>query len=214
MRLEVSPGTVGVDQFTASVTDYDTGRPVDADRITLSFSKPDRPDIGGSTLDLIRTRPGSYRAEGTNLSLEGSWTISALVVRGVRSVEVPLTVTARSLPETVRTITAPGQPTLYVIDLGGGPQLNVYLDPDTPGANEVHATFIDANGNELPMPAAATVTAAAPGQTPRPLPVRRFGPGHFIADATFPAGTWNLEFAGTSKDGRALRAPLTVRVGR
>jgi copper transport protein len=213
LRLEISPGTVGVDQFTASVADYDTGRPVDADRITLSFSKPDRPDIGGSTLDLIRTTPGTYRAEGTNLSLDGTWSISALVVHGLSSVEVPLTVTARSLPQTVRTITAPGQPTLYVIDLGGGPQLNVYLDPDKPGLNEVHVTFIDASGNELPIPAAATVTAAAPGKTPRPLPVRRFGPGHFIADAAFPAGTWNLVFTGTSKDGRTLQAPLTVRVG-
>ncbi len=213
MRLEVSPGIVGVNRFTASVSDYDTGLPVDANRITLTFSKPDRPDIGSSALDLLRTAPGAYRAEGTNLSLEGSWSISALVVHGLSSVDVPLTVTARSLPQTVRTIMAPGQPTLYVIDLGGGPQLNVYLDPDKPGPNEVHATFIDANGNELPIPAAATVTAAAPGQTPRALPVRRFGPGHFIADATFPGGTWNLEFSGISKDGRTLRAPLTVRVG-
>ncbi|HLN11837.1 MAG TPA: copper resistance protein CopC, partial [bacterium] len=29
MRLEVSPGAVGVNRFTASVSDYDTGRPVD-----------------------------------------------------------------------------------------------------------------------------------------------------------------------------------------
>jgi len=213
MRLEVAPGTVGVDQFTAFVTDYDTGRPVGADRITLSFSKPDRPDIGTSVLDLTRTAPGTYRAEGTNLSLDGPWAISALVVQGVRSVEVPLILTARSLPQTVRTIEAPGQPTLYVIDLGGGPQLNVYLDPDKPGPNEVHVTFIDASGNELPIPTAATVTAAVPGQTLRGLPVRRFGPGHFVADETFPAGTWNLEFSGTAKDGTTLRAPLTVRVG-
>ena len=78
---------------------------------------------------------------------------------------------------------------------------------------EVHVTFIDASGNELPIPTAATVTAAVPGQTPRGLPVRRFGPGHFVADATFPAGTWNLEFSGTAKDGTTLRVPLTVRVG-
>jgi len=212
VRLEVTPGTVGPNTFAASATDYDTRRPVGGDRITLSFSKPDRPDVGRSTLDLIRTAPGAYRAEGTNLSLEGPWTISALVAQGSQSVEVPLSVTARGVPQTVRTIEAPGQPTLYVVDLGG-PQLNVFLDPDKPGFNEVHVTFIDANGNELPVPRPATVTFAAPGEAPRALPVRRFGPGHFIADATLAAGTWNFEFAGVPKSGGAIRAAVAVRVG-
>jgi copper transport protein len=212
IRLEVAPGNVGADEFTAWVSDYDTGKPADAEGVTLSFSKPDRPDIGSSTLDLNRTAPGVYRAEGTNLSLEGDWTISALVVEGARSVEVPLAVTARALPQTVRTIEAPGQPTLYVIDVGG-PQLNVYLDPDKPGFNEVHVTFIDATGNELPVPQMAQVSVASPGAAPRTLAVRRFGPGHFIADATLRAGAWNFEFAGAPKTGAPIRATLTVRVG-
>ena len=44
--------------------DYDTGRPVGADRITLTFSKPDRPDVGTSVLDLTRTAAGHVPGGG------------------------------------------------------------------------------------------------------------------------------------------------------
>jgi len=46
LRLEVTPGTAGANHFTAGVTDYDSGRPVAADRVMLSFTKPDRLEIG------------------------------------------------------------------------------------------------------------------------------------------------------------------------
>ncbi|HYM69381.1 MAG TPA: CopD family protein, partial [bacterium] len=213
LRLEITPGTAGVNHFAARATDYDTGRPVVADRITLTFTKPDRPDVGASRLNLDRRADGTYQADGANLSLEGSWTVSALVAQGVRSTEVPLAVTARAQPQTVRTIAAPGQPTLYDIDLPGGVVLGTYLDPDTPGFNEVHVTFTDAGGAELPIPRLATVTAGRPGQASSPLPVRRFSAGHFVADATLAAGTWDLEFTATPANGGTLAAHLEVRVG-
>jgi len=126
-------------------------------------------------------------------------------------VTVPLTVTVRG--QTVHEIRAPGQPTLYTIDLPSGRELEVYLDPDKSGANEVHMTFIDANGNELPVPRAASATVAAPGQGAHPLPVRRFGPGHFVADATLGPGTWDLVFAATAASGDPLGGHLEVRLG-
>ncbi|HLJ61880.1 MAG TPA: copper resistance protein CopC [bacterium] len=213
LRLETIPGTAGVNHFTARVTDYDTGRPTHASKVTLTFTKPDRPDIGPSTLDLGLRADGTYQADGTNLSLEGPWTITALVAQGLRSVEVPLSVTVRSQPETVRTIAAPGQPTLYDIDLSGGVTLGTYLDPGKPGFNEVHATFTDASGAELPIPHLATITASRPGQAPHTLPVRRFSAGHFIADATLAGGTWELEFTATPAAGGTLQAHLEVKVG-
>jgi len=36
VRLTVVPGLPGINQFTAAITDYDTQRPVAADRVTLS----------------------------------------------------------------------------------------------------------------------------------------------------------------------------------
>lgn len=212
VHLGISPGYPGMNRFEVRIMDYDTGRPVTADRVTLRFSQPERPQVGPSTLALTRAADGTYQAQGTNLSLDGQWAIVVLVERGLQSTEVPLTVTARVRPEVVRTISAPGQPTLYGIDLPGGQTLDVYLDPDKPGFNEVHATFIDTKGGELPVPRPASVAASRPGQPPQALPVRRFGPGHFIADARLGPGEWLLEIRATAKDGSVLHATLTIHL--
>lgn len=212
VHLDVTPGFPGENRFLARITDYDTGRPVTDARVTLRFDQPERPAIGSSTLALTPAAGGVYQGQGANMSLNGKWSIVVLVERGLQSSEVPLTVTARVRPQAVRTISAPGQPTLYGIDLSGGRTLNTYLDPGKPGFNEVHATFIDAKGGELPIARPAVITVAAPGETPRALPVRRFGPGHFIADARLGPGEWHFEFAATAPDGSPLAATLTVHL--
>jgi copper transport protein len=212
VHLEVLPGFPGENRFLARIVDYDTGRAVTGARVSLRFNQPERPAIGPSTLALTRTADGVYEGQGTNLSLDGTWSIVVVIERGLQSVEVPFTVTARVRPEIVRTISAPGQPTLYGIDLPGGRILNTYLDPDKPGFNEVHATYIDANGGELPIPQPATITVARPGQTPQALPVRRFSAGHFIGDARLGPGEWHLEFTATARDGGVLQATLTVHL--
>lgn len=210
VRLEISPGGIGPNRFRARVTDYDTGRPIRSGRVSLRFSDTDRPDIGTSTLALARTADGDFAADGTNLSLDGAWTVTALVEQETTAVEVRLAVTPKSRPQTVRTMAAPGQPTLYAIDLPAGRLLNTYLDPGRLGLNEVHATFIEADGRELPVPRPMTILAGRPGAPPQPLPVRRFGPGHFIADAQLGAGRWRIEFDATAADGTRLTATLTV----
>src|SRR5579864_7682977 len=212
VRLEVAPGYPGPNGFTASLRDFDTGRPVDADRVSLRFTPRDRPDIGTSSLDLARSTDGSYRGQGSNLSLEGPWAVTVQVEQGANSVEVPLALDVRAQPQRIRTIEAPGQPTLYSIDLSGGRVLDAYLDPGRAGLNEVHATYIDAAGHEMPLPQLATMTANRPGGTPAPLPVRRFGPGHFIGDAQLSRGEWDLTFTVTTAAGEVLRSHLPVRL--
>ncbi len=212
VRLEITPGFPGPNRFIAHVVDYDTERPVAADRVTLRFTIPDRPDIGPSTLVLSRAADGTYQGQGTNLSLEGGWEVTVVIERGVESAEVPLTVATRRHPLRIRAITAPGQPTLYSIDLPGNRVLDAYLDPGRPGLNEVHATFIDAAGGELPIPHVATITIARPGQAPEALPVRRFGPGHFIGDAQLGPGNWQLHIAATTADGQVFQVDLPIRL--
>src|SRR2546425_1054935 len=46
VRLTVTPGTVGPNEFQARVTDYDPGRPAPATAVRLQFSLPSRPDLG------------------------------------------------------------------------------------------------------------------------------------------------------------------------
>jgi copper transport protein len=212
-RLQVSPGYPGLNRFTLTLRDYDTGLPVVADRVTLRLRSAGRPDLAPSTLMMTRQRRDqTYRAQGTNLSLDGRWIVVAVVERGVTSVEVPLVVNLRSQPLKVRTIEAPGQPTLYSVELPGGVVLDSYLDPGRPGFNEVHVTFINVGGQELPVPGLAAIVASKRGSGRLVLPVRRFGPGHFIADATLSQGTWNIEVTAATADGQVLKARFTVRV--
>jgi len=42
--------------------------------------------------------------------------------------------------------------------------------------------------------------------------VRRFGPGHFVADTTLTAGRWHVAFRAVTRDGRVLRGYADVDV--
>jgi hypothetical protein len=109
----------------------------------------------------------------------------------------------------MRTIQAPGQPTLYGIDLAGGRVLNVYLDPGTVGLNALHGTFFDSQGRELEIARAPEITARQLGGPPSKLPVLQEGPGHFFSDVELGPGEWQLEIVATTRTGDVLRARLT-----
>ena len=211
-RLEAVPGFPGPNRFTVSLRDCDTGRPLEADRVSLRFAAQDRPDVGASTLTLARRPDGAYNGQGSNLSLEGRWNVAVIVERGINSVEVPLALSVRAQPQRIHTIAAPGQPTLYSIELTGGRVLDTYLDPSRAGFNELHATYIDAAGHEIAIPRLAAMTASRPGGAPVAIPVRRFGPGHFIGDAQLGPGEWLLNIAVTTSGGEALQGHLSVRL--
>ena len=223
LHLEVSPGTAGFDTFQATVTDYDTAQPVQASDVTLRFRLPARPDVGASTLRLPPTGDGIFSAGGANLSLDGTWAVTALVDRGTASVEVPLELQTTLSPQQVDVNAVPGTPTIYTVHLGSGRTVQVYLDPGTPGSNDVHATFFDAAGTEMPITAASiTVTPAstghapspAPGSTPSPgaLTVRMLEPGHFVGTTTLAAGAWEIRVDATAPDGQSAAAHLQVSV--
>ena len=153
VRLEVSPGTVGPNTFVVDVTDYDTGQPVDARRVSLTFDLPDQPEV---ELD------PAARAQGRGVAGAGDGARSAGDLDGHgagreagSSVEVPLEVTPRTPGQKVDVSKVPGQPTLYTITLEGGLQIQAYVDPGEPGrTNQVHVTTFDADGQELPLHAA------------------------------------------------------------
>lgn len=212
VRLEVAPGFSGPNRFTAGIIDYDTKRPITADRVALRFVFAERTDISPSTLALSRVADGSYQGHGNNLSLDGRWTVVLAIERGVDSVEIPLMVTTRNRPQRIRTIRSPGQPTLYIVELSDQRSIQVYLDPGRPGLNQVHATFFTAAGRELSISTTAAITAARAGDAPAALSVRRFGLGHFVGDAELTAGEWLLDIVATSAEGETLYARVTIRL--
>ncbi len=219
LSLTVSPGTAGFNTFSARATDFDSGAPVPATSVTLRFSIPARTDIGESRLDLAPAAAGTgvFSASGPNLSIDGTWSVTALVVNGLASVEVPLTVTTRCAPvaagpaSSVSINAAPGLPALYTAALTSGRTVQVYLDPGTAGANELHATFFDQAGTELPVQQ-VTEQIGPSGCALAPLTPRRLEPGHFVADTTLPAGTYTVFISGPAPNGDPLAARFDVTV--
>ena len=213
LRLTVSPGTVGPNRFAATVSDYDTGAAVAATDVQLHFALLDRPDIGPSDLTLPRVGSGSFAASGSNLSIEGTWAVTALVDDGLASVEVPLQIVARTAPQVVDVVRAPGNPTLYTIHLGAGRTVQVYLDPDKPAtSNDFHVTYFDAGGNELPVSSIAISAGPSSGPT-RALTVRTLEPGHVVATLEVGTGPETFVIVGTAPGGATLRAQLTIIPG-
>jgi nitrogen fixation protein FixH len=214
----VTQASGGFDTFRVTVTDYDTGAAVNATGLTLRFTLPARTDIGASRLDLTPAGGGIFTGSGGNLSIQGTWDVTAVVVNGVSSVEVPLTVTTTSnLPSaaptpgpTIDVNAVEGLPTIYTVHLSAGRTVQVYLDPGTAGPNEVHATFFDAAGTELPIQTVTFALSSATG--PLNVTPRMLEPGHFVADTTLVAGTYTLSVSAPAPGGDTLSTQLDLPV--
>jgi hypothetical protein len=217
VRLLVVPGLPGTNHFRAEITDYDSHRPVAHARVTLRFAMEERPDIGPSRLGLSEGRGGVYQGEGANLTLYGRWSVTATIESPARAVEVSLQLMIPQLlipppAQTVRTVSAPGQPTIYLVDLSGGRTLNIYLDPGKIGYNAIHGTFLDAGGHELVLARPPQLTAARGGAPVQALPTLQEGPGHFTAGGQFGPGEWRLQIHATTRGGEVLKTQLTIRL--
>lgn len=90
--LRVTPGTVGPNRFDLRITDYDSGEPLEARRVSLRFTLPARPEIASTTLALSQQEPGAWSATGTPLSVGGRWDVAVMIEQAANALEVPLQV--------------------------------------------------------------------------------------------------------------------------
>ena len=215
VRLTVSPGTAGFNEFTVRVTDYNTGQAVHASSVQLEFTQPLRPQLGQSTLTLKRRSDGTFAARGGNLAVAGIWEVAAIIENADSSTEVHLQLTTITPPPMVTVTRFSGLPTLYSIQLPSGGLAQVYIDPDKAGADEVHVTFFT-NSNETSEIHIASVTVGmtVPGRPPTILVSRRLDPiGHFVADATVPPGATRYDIIATTAAGAAIATYVTITPG-
>jgi copper transport protein len=202
IALTVSPGTPGPNNFTAKVSDYDSGEDWPATRVALRFTPRGRPEIGASSLDLTRAGDGSWRGQGSQLSIAGSWAVVGLVEGSGPAVTVPMELEVRAAPQPVKVSEVPGQPTLYTITLAAGGTLQGYLDPGRRGPNTVHFTFFNPSGDEQPTGKARATMTRRPG-APEALTLIRLGPGHFAANVDLEPG--RVAFAIETSSGQTQR---------
>ncbi len=212
LTLTATPGAAGINVFQARVVDYDSRKPVTAARVSLRFTLPSRPDVGEATLDLKQQAgaAGAWGGQGGQLSIAGSWSVTALVQLGGQALTVSLTVPVRQAPappgqQGVQVLRQPGQPTIYQVPQPGGASIQAYLDPGKAGPdNDLHMTWFTASGSELPV-AGATVTATSPAGVPQTLRLIRFGAGHLAATGLkLTPGAWRFQINATAKAGGAL----------
>ncbi len=215
VRLTVSPGTAGFNNFELRVTDFDTGATVHASSVQLEFTQPLRPQLGQSTLTLKRQTNGTFAARGGNLAIAGIWEVAVIIENADSSTEVHLQLTTITQPPVVTATRFSGLPTLYSIPLQNGWLAQVYLDPDRAGADEFHVTFFT-NANEtseIPI-ASATIGMTRLRAAPTILVSRRLDPiGHFVADATVPAGATRFDILATTQSGQSIATYLVITPG-
>jgi len=202
VRLSAVPGTAGPNRFQVRLTAFDTGKPIINAKVTLRFDYEDDPRVGEAQLVLAR-KGDVYQAQGLAMSLAGRWKVSVLVERGTSSLEIPLEIATPCVQTPIA-----GTPTIWVVDLGGGNVAQGYVDPERAGKTEVHVTFFDSKGNELPVAGAVTWHGSS-GETLVNLIARRLSAGHFVADTTLAAGPWRFDFSAAGKAGQNLRGCFT-----
>jgi len=98
VNLDAAPGYPGLNRFTVTVRDAKTGRPVSGAHLFLLFDLPAHPEIGESVLELRGLGEGIYTAEGTRLSLAGSWTLTVVVETASTSYDAVLPITTATRP--------------------------------------------------------------------------------------------------------------------
>jgi copper transport protein len=74
----------------------------------------------------------------------------------------------------------------------GAYTVQLVVDPSSPGPNEIHVTFVDANGLGATEVTAVQATLASGGAPAVPLGLRLIATGHFVANTVLPAGAQRL----------------------
>jgi copper transport protein len=186
-RLVATPGSTASNAFDLSLTDYDSGTPVDASAAEIRFAVASVSGVASSTLDLTRASAGHFTGTGSNLSIDGIWKLTVTVTLPGGAVEIPLVVATKVVDQPVQQLVSPGVPTIYQVSLGAEGSAQLYLDPGTPGKNDVHVTMFDSAGNEQQIPSATMAVATADGAG-EIVAARMLEPGHFVASADLVAG--------------------------
>lgn len=191
VTLQVSPGHAGPNRFDVHATDYDTDQPVQAQRVALRFSYLSGHDVGESTLELRPAGDGDYTATAGSLSIDGRWQVTVLVQQAIDAVEIPLLIGTHCVTTPLVT---EGAPTINTIAPHTGGTVQGYVDPGVAGVNQVHFTFFDDAGEEMPVETAPQMVAWRAGGDPVELAPERHSPGHFVASPELEAGRWRFEF--------------------
>jgi copper transport protein len=218
VMLDITPGTPGPNAYDLRAEDFDSGEPVAADAVSLRLEAIGQPDLGASSVDLVQGMDGMetmvdhWTGEGTELSVPGPWTVTAVITSGAEATEVPMALSIQPPDQQMDVAEQEGEPTIVTFTMADGSTLQYYADPGTGGTNQLHLTAFDANGQELPVAEVVIVVTPSDG-IPQVLDATRFSPGHFVANATLDPGNWHIDLLATTEDGGVLAGAYDQPIG-
>ncbi|HJV04781.1 MAG TPA: copper resistance protein CopC [Actinomycetota bacterium] len=208
-RLDVDPALPGPNRFSLRLRDYDTGEPIEAQRVSLRFEYIGA-EAAESTLDLRPAERGQYMATGSPLSVSGLWGVHALVQRGADAVEIPFL-----LATECSAVRIPGEfpePTVHLVEIPGRGSVEGYLLRLGKDRYEVHFTFLGEDGKPLPVEGSPTILATRiDGEPPDAMPATPDGAGpqelrtlflsrgHYFSFGRLEPGTWRFDGAASGE---------------
>jgi hypothetical protein len=211
VRLTTPSDQPGPNRFIVRISDYDTGDPVHAERVSLQFAAVDDPDQAPSMLEL-RPAPGDiYAGSGANLVFDGRWRITVLIEREGNSVEIPLDVETRGLPQFVSVLRPPGRAPDYTVQVRPGGHVRFTPDPERAGASRIFVTCFDGIYESQPIDD-IVVTAAAGSDPLRQLRVERVDRNKFVADLELRRGRNRIAAVARRPDGTRMRATVNLDI--
>ena len=209
-RLSTASDDPGPNTFKLELDDYDSGQPVDADRVTLRLTPLDDPGRLSSTLLLRPGGEGTYTAAGKNLRFDGRVGVRALIERGAQTTEVPMEMELPTPEYRVAALRVPGHPTQISMQLDTG-YIHLSPRPERPGPNRIVAGAY--NTLELQVPAKRMViTVTSPGGPCGKYPSGGSGPGRFMGFADFPRGPVEVGVVAQVRDGPRLHGVFQLEV--
>jgi len=211
--LTIEPGTAGPNRFTLELSDRNSNDPPQGvTGVAIRFSSLSNPGVGETSLEMEPQGEGRFQASGSNVSSDGRWRATVSVTTSDDSFEIPLEFSTRAAGYSTATSEVEGQHTIYTISDPQGRQLQVYTEPERPGASELHFTLFDTSGIELAVTEIVAI-AVPPGEPSRTLVTRRFGPGHFVSDVTLTQGRYKFDVTATTEAGDSVRFPAEMEIG-
>ncbi|MGZ4150264.1 MAG: copper resistance CopC/CopD family protein [Actinomycetota bacterium] len=208
VTLSATPGVPGSNRFVVQAQDYDTGAPLAADAVTLTFTSVTRPNVPSSVLFLAR-QGDAWAANGPQLSLAGTWTVEIEVRTGGTATDARTTLVTRDAATTSATSPSTADiPAVTTTKFPDGAELQTFVDPGSAGTNQVHVTAFAADGTELDVKDPAIV-AIPPSGEPQLLDLLKAGTGHFVGNVVTTPGPWRFDVVCTEvSTGSTLQATM------
>ena len=210
VELTVASDQPGANRFVARVEDYDSGESVDAERVSLRFKPVDDPGIKPTSLALSAGPDGSYDGSGPNLAFDGRWEVVVLIGRDSDSVEVPLELDLPIPEQFISVNRQPDAPPEYTLQTTTG-YIRITPDPERAGPSRVYVTGFTRFEDVAKIEQLVLTVAAGEGSA-RQSPVRRLGPGRFVAHLDLEAGPSTLFVIARTRDGTRMRGAFELDI--